>query len=174
MFKRNLAKMVGGMLLGAIAVLAVLPACAGSTPAPAVPQATATAQQPTPTAAPAGQPTPAAAPARQPTPPVAPAPTPTPTAVASLQGSPPASADLLAKGKLIFEKTAGGVGCAYCHGLDGKGQGTSGVAAPDNRGATEAQVRDALLRVTMMSFIKLGDEEIKALVAYLQYLAKQP
>ena len=85
------------------------------------------------------------------------------------------STDLLAKGKLIFEKTAGGTGCAYCHGLDGKGQGPSGLAAPPNRGASEEKVRAALAGgVPVMSFIKLTEDEITAVVAYLRYLGEQP
>jgi mono/diheme cytochrome c family protein len=86
----------------------------------------------------------------------------------------PSTSELLAKGKLIFEKTAGGVGCAYCHGLDGKGGGTSGFGAPPNRGKTEAEVRAALMGVPAMSFIKLSDDEIAAVVAYLQYLNQLP
>jgi mono/diheme cytochrome c family protein len=76
---------------------------------------------------------------------------------------------------LVFEKTAGGVGCALCHGLDGKGEGIAGLGAPDIRGKKEAQVRGALIGgVPLMSFIKLSDEEITAVVAYLQYLNEQP
>ena len=78
------------------------------------------------------------------------------------------SDDLLAQGKLIFEKTAGGVGCATCHGLDGKGG-----SAPYNRGASESRFREVLAGSTM-NFIKLSNEEIKAVVAYLQWLATQP
>ena len=149
----KLTKLAGGILLGA-AMLVVLTACGGSaggtTPAPSRPAATATAQPAT-SAAPAANPQPAAQPANQ------------------------AASDLTAKGKLIFEKTAGGVGCAYCHGFDGRGQGPSGEAAPDNRGASEEKVRNALKGgVPLMSFIKLTDDEIKAVVAYLQYLNQQP
>jgi len=76
---------------------------------------------------------------------------------------------------LVFDKTAGGVGCAYCHGLDGKGGGISGLGAPDIRDRKEAQVRGALTGgVPLMSFIKLNDAEITAVVAYLQYLNEQP
>jgi mono/diheme cytochrome c family protein len=75
---------------------------------------------------------------------------------------------LLARGKLIFEKTAGGVGCAACHGLDGKGG-----SAPYNRGVSESRFREVLAG-SAMNFIKLSDEEIKAVLAYLQWLATQP
>jgi mono/diheme cytochrome c family protein len=76
---------------------------------------------------------------------------------------------------LVFEKTAGGVGCALCHGLDGKGGGISGLGAPDIRGAKEAKVRGAIAGgVPLMSFIKLNDAEITAVAAYVQWLDTQP
>ncbi|TAK74867.1 MAG: cytochrome c [Dehalococcoidia bacterium] len=78
---------------------------------------------------------------------------------------------VLVRGKEIFEKTAGGVGCAACHGMDGKG--SSCIGAPANRGADEEQVRKALATVGMMSIVKLTDDEIKAVVAYLAVLGKQ-
>lgn len=82
---------------------------------------------------------------------------------------------LLAEGKLIFEETAGGTGCAFCHGLDGKGNGPAGLDAPANRGASEQMVRGALGGgVDAMSYIKLTSTEITAVVAYLQWLATQP
>lgn len=66
------------------------------------------------------------------------------------------------------------MGCAYCHGPEAKGNGVSGLGAPDIRGKTEAQVRAALAGgVPLMSFIKLTDEEIAAVFAYLQYLNEQ-
>ncbi|MBI4362664.1 MAG: cytochrome c [Euryarchaeota archaeon] len=63
------------------------------------------------------------------------------------------------------------MGCASCHGMDGKG-GLPGVGAPDIRGASEARVRGALAGGVplMSSFIKLNDEEVTAVVAYLKYL----
>lgn len=88
------------------------------------------------------------------------------------QAAPAATDAVLARGKEIFEKTAGGVGCAACHGMDGKG--SSCIGAPANRGADEATVRKALASVGMMSIVKLNDEEITAVVAYLAVLGKQP
>jgi mono/diheme cytochrome c family protein len=100
--------------------------------------------------------------------------------VAALQ--PPASApkpavaaagsNALALGRTIFEKTAGGVGCASCHGMNARG-GTESKA-PDIRGADEMRVRAALAGVTVMSRITLSDAEIAAVVAHLQELNKQP
>lgn len=159
---RGLIKLVGGILLGG--VLVVLAACGGTTPTPSAPKATATAQQPSLQA-----PTSTAAPARTATATLAL----TPTAGASVPTSPVPTDDPLAKGKLLFEKTAGGVGCASCHGLNGKG--TTTVGAPDVRGSSEARVRGALAGgVAMMSFIKLNDPEITAVVAYMRYLNEQP
>jgi mono/diheme cytochrome c family protein len=78
----------------------------------------------------------------------------------------------LALGRTIFEKTAGGVGCASCHGMDGRG--IAALGTPEIRGVTEAQVRTALTSVQQMSRITLNDAEIAAVVLYLQQLAKQP
>ncbi len=118
------------------------------------------------------QATPRATATRQPTPASVPTaasnPVPTPTANAG-------GGDLLAQGKVIFEKTAGGVGCATCHGLDGRGNGPAKVNAPNIRGKNEGDVRIAIQGgVPIMTFIKLSDEEITAVVAYLKYLNEQP
>jgi mono/diheme cytochrome c family protein len=81
----------------------------------------------------------------------------------------------MALGKTIFEKTAGGVGCAYCHGLGGKGDGVAELGAPDIRGKTEAQFRAAIAGgVPLMSFIKLTEGEIAAVLEYLRFLSAQP
>ncbi|MCZ7574258.1 MAG: cytochrome c [Ardenticatenaceae bacterium] len=186
MLRRNVVTLVSALLLGG--VLVVLAACGGSSPAPSVPQATATAEPPVPTATPAltsaslpANPAPQATATAEPPAATAtaepPAPTatsaPTATAGSDAPADPAPDDELLAKGKLIFEKTAGGVGCASCHGMDGKGN--TKIGAPDNRGATEEQVRTALSGgVEMMSFIKLTDDEITAVVAYLKYLSEQP
>lgn len=137
---RDLVKQMGVILSGGAAMLVVFSACSGSTGASALSPETPQTTQSTER-------------------PSTPAPTPTVNN---------GSDDLLAKGKLLFEKTAGGVGCAACHGLDGKGK-----AAPYNRGASESRFREVLAG-SAMNFIKLTDEEIKAVVAYLQWLATQP
>jgi hypothetical protein len=49
------------------------------------------------------------------------------------------------------------------------------MAAANIRGANQAQVRGALAGgVPLMSFIKLNDEEITAVAAYIQWLDTQP
>jgi mono/diheme cytochrome c family protein len=83
-----------------------------------------------------------------------------------------AAANPLALGREIFEKTAGGVGCAACHGMNGRGGAQ--FNAPDIRGADESRLRAALAGVTFMSNIRLNDAEIAAVVAHLQELNKQP
>ncbi|OFW00699.1 MAG: hypothetical protein A3I61_06895 [Acidobacteria bacterium RIFCSPLOWO2_02_FULL_68_18] len=95
------------------------------------------------------------------------APAPAPAAAPAAAGG-----DRLALGRMVFEKTAGGVGCAACHGLNGRG--STQLNAPDIRGADEARVRSALAGVTVMSRITLTDAEIAAVVAHLQDLNTQP
>lgn len=82
--------------------------------------------------------------------------------------APRAAASLAVSGRDIFEKTAGGIGCAACHGPDAKG----GAQAPDIRGADENRVRSALAGVAVMSRITLNDAEITAVVRHLQELNK--
>ncbi|HZP94968.1 MAG TPA: c-type cytochrome [Candidatus Limnocylindria bacterium] len=85
-----------------------------------------------------------------------------------------ADAAQIALGKKVFE-TAGGDGCQSCHGPDARGQTTkSGTVAPNIRGATERKLRDALAGgAALMTFLKLSDEEIEAVIKYLESLDKQ-
>ncbi|MBI3014593.1 MAG: cytochrome c [Candidatus Tectomicrobia bacterium] len=83
-----------------------------------------------------------------------------------------AKPDLVAKGKIVFERSAGGIGCAYCHGPDGRGK--AAFAAPNIRGKTISDVLRALETRPQMSSIRLNDEEIDALEAYLKSLNGQP
>ena len=60
-----------------------------------------------------------------------PEPTPAPTVAADASPAPtvvapPADDEILELGRLVYEETAGDAGCAECHGLDGRGAGTSG------------------------------------------------
>ena len=157
---KNLTKVAEGILLGSV-LLAILAACGGSTagnaPTPTTTQATATSG-PTPTLVPAATATAVITP------------TVVPTATVNV-----GSGDLLARGKSLYEETAGGLGCAYCHGLSGRGDGSADVNAANIRGLGEPQIRAALGGgVAMMGFIELSDDEITAVAVYLQYLATQP
>ncbi|NQW18271.1 MAG: hypothetical protein HQ478_12380 [Chloroflexi bacterium] len=179
------------LVVAALMTLIFLAACgssdSGSSPAPtmAPPSATATAQpEPTPTIAP--QPTMAPEPTTVPTSaapkataaPVATTP-PEPTATAAPDVEVPEGGfdkALLAAGKIIFEKTAGGVGCAFCHGLKGEGDGPSGLGAPPNRGKTLALFEEARLNGESgaMEFINLTKEEKIAVFEYVAWLGTQP
>lgn len=146
--RRTPSRLLGILPLpGGLAVASLLAACGGPTAeAPATPVSTQPAPSPTATRTA----------------------TPTPTA--------PSDANLLAQGRELFEETAGGVGCAWCHGLDGRGDGPSGLGAPPNRGATGELLKWALDGgdTGAMLFIKLTNEEKDAVLAYLKYLGEQP
>lgn len=76
---------------------------------------------------------------------------------------------LIDQGRIIYDETAGGVGCAACHGLQATGDPDAG--APFIRGAGKSEVDAALDgAVPMMGFIELNKQERKAIVAYLGYL----
>jgi DNA-binding beta-propeller fold protein YncE/cytochrome c553 len=102
--------------------------------------------------------------------------------VAAAQAAPPApkpaaapggtGQNALALGRTIFEKTAGGVGCASCHGMNGRGGAQ--FNAPDIRGADEMRLRSALAGVVVMTRITLNEAEIAAVVLHLAELNKQP
>ena len=68
-------------------------------------------------------------------------------------------------GKVIFDETAGGVGCASCHQED-----ATGDVGPNIQGRTENDVRMALDSVEDMGFIELTNEEIGQVSIYLGYL----
>jgi mono/diheme cytochrome c family protein/DNA-binding beta-propeller fold protein YncE len=75
-------------------------------------------------------------------------------------------------GRMLFEKMAGGTGCAMCHGTNARGGGP--LNAPDIRGAGEDRIRGALAAVPAMSQIKLSDAEMAAIAAHLAELNKAP
>ena len=77
---------------------------------------------------------------------------------------------LRAKGEEIFQKTAGGVGCKTCHGTDGKGIPNT---APDVRGKSADDIQRAL-GGDAMNFIRLTEDDLKAVATYLNYLSSQP
>ncbi len=102
-----------------------------------------------------------------------------PTAVAPTTPATPTQAaqtgtleEQIAAGKILYEKTASGVGCALCHGIDGKGDPL--YAAPSNRGATADQILDAIETRPQMAFLVLSNDEVQAIAAYLKVLAEQP
>lgn len=83
-----------------------------------------------------------------------------------------AEAALLAEGQQIWETTAGGVGCAMCHGVLADGQGEANIGAPDIRGTTKNAIIGAVQGgVAQMSFIKLTPHEIDAVSAWVDHLS---
>ena len=120
-----------------------------------------------------------ATPAFTPTPPQNIAqPSPTATNVPTVATQPPVTVpaelsgeEQIARGEELFQKTAGGVGCALCHGVDAMGDPAQG--APSNFGASAESIEQALYDRPQMSFIQLSRDEIKSIAAYLQYLKEQ-
>ena len=74
-------------------------------------------------------------------------------------------------GEAVFTETAGGVGCASCVGMDGRGKPE--LAARDIRGRTAEDVYNALETRTQMAFIDLTSEEVNAVAAYLKRLGER-
>lgn len=132
--------------LAAMALAAVSLACSASNAAPAAPTAAAAAQQ-------------------------VPGVVPTAQSTATTQSS--IAADPVARGEQIFQKTAGGIGCQFCHGTDAKGN-----IGPDIRGAPVDRITNALASVEAMSFIMpstpLSRDDIQGISAYLATLAQGP
>ncbi len=92
-------------------------------------------------------------------------------AAAGAAATPVAGAAAPGSGQGIFETTAGGVGCASCHGMDGAGDAS--LSTPDIRTADVARIRSALAGVAQMSQIRLTEAEIGAVVRHLQQLNAQ-
>ena len=84
-------------------------------------------------------------------------------------GDEPKLYPLAAKGKLIFDETAGDIGCAACHGMDARGDG----GAPDIRKAGEAQIKAGLEHTGDMRGFGLTPVDVRAVAAYLIYLRKK-
>ncbi len=75
--------------------------------------------------------------------------------------------DQLALGKQIYEVTAGGVGCAECHGIDGLGT----PDGPDIIGVSKSAIFEALDGgVREMDDIELTAEELEAVYQYINTL----
>lgn len=103
-------------------------------------------------------------------------PTPVPTAVVAPDDNPgtghasdlgqSVAIDFVSQGEEIFQRTAGGVGCQYCHGTD-----AAGAIGPALFGRGTGDITGAMDRVEMMGFLYLEPEEIRAVAAYLATLS---
>jgi len=85
-----------------------------------------------------------------------------------LVGAPLAAQDLdpqAAAGKLLFDETAGDIGCAACHGTD-----ATGDIGPDILGMDPVAILAALRTVPDMGFITLTEAEVSQVAEYLRHL----
>jgi mono/diheme cytochrome c family protein len=82
---------------------------------------------------------------------------------------PPTISAQATAGKVLFEETAGNIGCAACHGMDARGDGT----APDIRKADEAQIMDGLEHTGDMRNMGLSNGDVEAVAAYLAFVRKK-
>ena len=176
---------VAVLIMGAM--LAIFTACSDSddTSSPtstsiAAPTNTAVVVVEQPTAT--NVPEPTATPVPEPTATIAPVePTEVPVGSGDLEFEDPTGQfdqELLAIGKEVFDVTAGGLGCAFCHGLDGKGNGPAGIGAPANRGMDKSKFDAAISdgESGAMEFLdgQLTSSEEKAVIEYLGWLGTQP
>ena len=76
---------------------------------------------------------------------------------------------LATAGKVLFEETAGELGCASCHGMDARGEGT----APDIRRADAALIVESLRDTADMRNMGLTERNVREIAAYLAYVRKK-
>ncbi len=100
------------------------------------------------------------------TPVATPKPVSSPVPGSQTQNTPKANDQI--SGEELYQRTAGGAGCAICHGADAYGS-----VGPNIRGSSVQEIKKALGTVASMSFIKMTDEQIEAVSAYLKYLQSQ-
>jgi hypothetical protein len=78
--------------------------------------------------------------------------------------------EVVERGRVVYDVSAGGVGCAMCHAPFALGD-----IGPDIRGMSARDIGDALGSIPDMSFISLSDADLADLATYLGWLgAHQP
>lgn len=78
--------------------------------------------------------------------------------------------EVVERGRVVYDVSAGGVGCAMCHAPFALGD-----IGPEIRGMTAREISDALGSIPDMSFISLSDADLADLATYLGWLgAHQP
>jgi cytochrome c553 len=85
-------------------------------------------------------------------------------------GSDEFNEEVVMAGRLLFEETAGGIGCAACHAHFALGDS---FIAPNVRGVSKNRIEGALEAVEEMEFLidELSSEDIDAIAEYLRFLA---
>lgn len=80
---------------------------------------------------------------------------------------------LARRGRALFMEEAGPPSCLVCHGKEAAGNPE--LATPDIRGKTADDVRKAIQNGELMRSVysTLSDQDIEALVAYLEFLVRQ-
>lgn len=74
-------------------------------------------------------------------------------------------------GKQIYERTGNNGGCIRCHGPDAMGNETDVSYSGNNiQGQTAEETRVAIMALPMMWNIKITDEELANVEAYLMHL----
>lgn len=152
---RSRKQRVTGVLLGGVLSGLLLAACGGGSDGAADPTTTGSAPQATTTTA-------APTTTQAPTTTLAPTTTQAPTTTVATTTP---GADLVAQGELIFQETAGGIGCQACHGKDARG----GVG-PNIIGKSAEVIQGNLDTNPNMTFIILTPQEVEAVAAYLATL----
>ncbi len=84
------------------------------------------------------------------------------------------SADAAA-GKSIFDRTDNKGGCIRCHGPDALGsEANTSLAGNNIQGRTAEETRLAIMALPMMWNIKISDDELLLVEAYLKHLLDAP
>jgi hypothetical protein len=73
--------------------------------------------------------------------------------------------EVVERGRVVFDVSAGGVGCAMCHAPFALGD-----LGPDIRGMAARDIGDALGSIPDMAFISLSDADLADLATYLGWL----
>ena len=79
---------------------------------------------------------------------------------------------LISAGKAIYHAETHPLGCERCHGPDGtaEAEGKTFAAERSIQGKTAQEIQIAIMALPMMSNVKLSDEELEQVAAYLAYL----
>lgn len=81
----------------------------------------------------------------------------------------------VAAGKSIYLGETHRLGCERCHGPDGtaEAEGRTFAAERSIQGKTAQEVKIAIMATPMMWNVKLNDEELDQVAAYLEHLQSQ-